>query len=139
MQSNPRSAGIRGFHIWLYVSVCVLALHQKATETLNFVHTPLWRKLEFFLYFFETNEPEVWTFVYMTLWLVLEIILNVLFSLDPDSPPWTYLLLFWCLYQNIFLLANTFDQRENVRLGQSPIGTQMRSISTFFNGAWVYN
>ena len=38
-------------------------------------------------------------------------------------------------YQNIFPLANTFAKRENVRPGQSPTGTQMRRISTFFNGA----
>ena len=40
-------------------------------------------------------------------------------------------------YQNIFPLANTFAERENVRLGQSPTGTQMRSISTFFIHVWV--
>ena len=34
-------------------------------------------------------------------------------------------------YQNIFPLANTFAKRENVRPGQSPIGTQMVSINTF--------
>ena len=38
-------------------------------------------------------------------------------------------------YQNIFPLENTFAKRENVRLGQSPIGTQMRSFNTFFAGA----
>ena len=31
-------------------------------------------------------------------------------------------------YQNIFPLANTFSKRENVRSGQSPIGTQMMSF-----------
>ena len=40
-------------------------------------------------------------------------------------------------YQNIFPLANTFAKRENVRLGQSPTGTQMVSISTFLNQAWA--
>ena len=35
------------------------------------------------------------------------------------------------LYQNIFPLANTFAKRENVRPGQPPTGTQMRSINTF--------
>ena len=44
------------------------------------------------------------------------------------------LILTW--YQNIFHLANTFAKRENVRLGQSPTGTQMVSISTFLVGAW---
>ena len=36
------------------------------------------------------------------------------------------------MYQNIFPLANTFAKRENVRPGQSPTGTQMVSITTFF-------
>ena len=39
------------------------------------------------------------------------------------------------MYQNIFPLANTFAKRENVRPGQSPIGTQMRSFYTFLCGA----
>ena len=38
-------------------------------------------------------------------------------------------------YQNIFPLANTFAKRENVRLGQSPTGTQMRSFRGLLNGA----
>ena len=38
-------------------------------------------------------------------------------------------------YQNIFLLANTFAKRENVRLGQSPIGTRNEEFSgTFYSG-----
>ena len=43
---------------------------------------------------------------------------------------------FTAIYQNIFPLANTFAKRENVRLGQSPIGTQMVSINTFLGGVW---
>ena len=42
-------------------------------------------------------------------------------------------------YQNIFPLANTFAKRENVRLGQSPTGTQMRSITALFGGACAHN
>ena len=40
-------------------------------------------------------------------------------------------------YQNIFPLANTFAKRENVRLGQSPKGTQMVSFWTFLYGVWA--
>ena len=38
------------------------------------------------------------------------------------------------IYQNIFPLANTFAKRENVRLGQSPTGTQMVSITALLSG-----
>ena len=37
-------------------------------------------------------------------------------------------------YQNIFPLANTFAKRENVRPGQPPTGTQMRSFRHFYRG-----
>ena len=38
-------------------------------------------------------------------------------------------------YQNIFPLANTFAERENVTPGQPPTATQMVSINTFFDQA----